>query len=567
MSDKMKQQLPAQIRFIDGESPPAAKLTAITAQFTHGLRQVEKAIGDLNDANYPYSTDTSERLSPITGWEIGAAAPLIGASRRTLDIVNLARLIGPASNLNPHEYGGQGTVTENIPVGVHEFALRYPTDDSSSAFCSGEAAAVIKRTTASTLDAAGDWLITDDGKVYFVAATSGGTITYSVDATTFGGGTSPQNSSFNTIPDVSQLTSSGLAMAGPDGLGRFTATLPIIHAQQWGENLVSAALGTDDYNYQRQLELPSVLVDNLSAGDIIPEGFLVLKNFSTGEVYSTATYYYNSSTAVKIGGVDLSTAIIAGDTFYLATVGSDITGAIDDLRRKFAHAHDRKWGEPLVDVNGIAGWCTTAGDSGPWTLSNIPGNYAPQYLHRDGWVSGRDLNVNASNSMRGWLAFSNQDGSTFGTTSKDTYGVQFGGGLIAVNRIYRDDENSIVLQSFNDVRLTKGILDHEADITASGITGIKSVGKEVWLNLSTPITFEITTTIPSTDPLRKPYSVNGLLKFDGGSLAGEWWSENTAGDKAFYITAIDSGAFWQWRIRYTGSETGGATFMLTMWFN
>lgn len=559
MSDKMKQQLPAQIRFVDGESPPAAKLTAITAQFTHGLRQVEKAIGDLTDANYPYSTDTSERLSPITGWEVGSATPLTGGSRRTLDIVNLARLIGPASNLNPHEYAATETVTEAIPVGVHEFALRYPVADTATVSILGDTGAVTKQTSADLLDAAGDWLVTDMGRVYLVGPTSGGTITYDVDASSFGGGTNPQDSGFNTIPDIAQLPASGVVVSGPDGLGRFTATLPVVSAQQWTAGLSTTVTTAADYNHGAQLEVPSILSDNLSAGDIIPEGFLVLKNFSTGAIYSDAIYYYDTTTTVKIGGIDLSAEITAGDVFYIATVGNDITGAIDDLRRKSAHSHNRKWGEPLVDVNGISGWCSEAGASGVWTLSEIPGNFAPQYLHRDGWISGVDENANTQNAMRGWLAFGNQDQSAIALTARETFGIQFGASVD--NRIYRNADDGITIKSDNDIRLTDGLLDDGAGV---GAIGVKPVAMEYTSAIAVG-DYGFTSGISTLNPARKPMGATCLLKFDGGT---EWISPNSEAANSYELRVyVTGGSEWGWKIKYTGSTSDNATIRLVMWFN
>jgi hypothetical protein len=100
---------------------------------------------------------------------------------------------------------------------------------------------------------------------------------------------------------------------------------------------------------------------------------------------------------------DLTDDITAGHAFSVFTVGNDITSAIDDLRVKSYHNHDRRFGEPFVDIDSISGFIKEPGLTGSWVPSEITGNFAPQYLHRDGYLGGVDESLNDMNAMRGPL--------------------------------------------------------------------------------------------------------------------------------------------------------------------
>ena len=73
---------PITVEFVRGEQPSNEKFTGWAAQTDAGLEQVAKAVGDI----------WSEQF---------ATNSLFVASHRPQHIMNLARLIGPASALNP----------------------------------------------------------------------------------------------------------------------------------------------------------------------------------------------------------------------------------------------------------------------------------------------------------------------------------------------------------------------------------------------------------------------------------------------------------------------------------
>jgi hypothetical protein len=402
--DKLKKGISVDINFVDGETPSANKLSSITSQLINALDKVERAVGDLWDENYPYSETRLTRLSPTYGSNLATGAAIGG--QRSLDITSLARLIGPAGNLNPHSLSyGVVPVEDIIPANVHEFQTKYPPSDIAVVFAGTGTVFTTQVATVSDLDADGDWFMTAEGKVYCVEVTPGGTITYNTDPSTWADGTSYPGSGFNTLPDRNQLEAAGLGvvLSTLTGAGRYPITLPVATHAQWTNDGADTLLGDEDPNKNIQLQLPSVLIDNFISGDRLPDGFLYLKNYTTGETYDLGQYYYNTPTIVEVGNLDLSAEILRGDVFYIATVGTDITSSIDDLRRKLLEPSPRSWGGPFYDVANLVGMLSYPGASGAFGPSSNPSNFAPQYLHRDGWLTGVDESVNDSNVMRGDL--------------------------------------------------------------------------------------------------------------------------------------------------------------------
>ena len=438
MADKLKQGVNVLTTFVEGETPTGAKLNSITAQLRNASQQLEKAVGDIHGGSYPYSSSNAARLSTAYGQAAGAA--LAGAETRSLDIASLARLIGPASALNPLVVEGDLEITEDVPPNVTEFSLQYPPEDPTAVTFSqngvGEAFET-PRTTVVSLAAAGEYYVDTLGRVFCTQKTrliNPGTVTYTINRSSWSGGPNYEGSRFNVIPDPNQLSAGGSGcIVGPaDTQGRRPVALPVAAFAQFNHSMDSIELDDADPNYQYQLVLPQVLTENYVSGDLIPAGFLVLKNWTTGEVYDRAEYTYISSTSVLIGGVDITTEVDRGDDFCVVTVGTDIATSIDDLRRKMRHGHDRSFGEPLVPASAIAEWTVGPwGSKGTFTASTISGNYAPQYLHRYGYQSGENP-WNDANVMRGDLVLgvdlgpSNYVAPSTGALPADSFKLAFG---------------------------------------------------------------------------------------------------------------------------------------------
>jgi hypothetical protein len=448
MSDKLKQGIVVVPEFVDGETVRAAKLNSLGSQLQRAASLLEKAVGDMHDESYPYSSLNSARLSLEWGRSMTSDAALTSTATRALDIANLARLIGPASNLNPYTpFESPVFVTENVPAAVYEFSLRFPATTISS---STDAGVVTLKASADLLTTAGDYCIDSKGRVATYTITTGGTVTYAVDAPAWGSGPNYTGATFNVIPDPNQLEAggAGCTVSGAvDSQGRHTATMPT--ATHLIRNVGESAtlLTVADPLYLERIYLPRVLVDNYSSEEVIPAGFLYLKNWTTGDVYKDAVYYYSNAWTILVGGVDLSDEVAAGDKFVVVTVGTDITTTLDDVRHKLAtHNHDRSRGEMPIDASDVVGWVSSPGSSGRFTISKMPGNYAPQYLHRDGYSSSESA-LNDKNIMRGDLVMG-RSGMVPGGYYSDggtTKGLYFG--TTAGPRILKDSATELMIKN------------------------------------------------------------------------------------------------------------------------
>lgn len=429
MADKLLTSVVVTPEFVDGEQPPAAKFTAIGAQLKKAVRDIEAAIGDIHDESWPYSALNGARLSAQWGRNFVTGNPAVGAVERPLSIANLARLVGPAANLNPRQLGGGSTITDTVPIGVHNFNLRYPRPEGGVSFEDGTVFANAVGNVG-LLVAPGDYFVDDPtGQVWTVSATAGQHVTYNIDPSHMGGGMNYTGSTFNVIPDPAQVQTGAYAVTitGPVS-GKYTVTLPLVSAQQSNISGSSATLLDYDTNIDLQLLLPERLTDVYLPGEAIPAGFLYLRNNTTNEFYDRAVYQYLTDSTFYISSVDLTDALADSDKFSIVTIGCDITTSIDDLRRKQHHDHSGVFGEPMVPISSVSELTAQPGATGAWVPSENASNFAPQYLHRDGWQSGIDNNINDFNAMRGHLAIGD-DGATAGAALGlvgNSYKVAFG---------------------------------------------------------------------------------------------------------------------------------------------
>lgn len=132
MSDKLNQIIAAVPEFVSGESPSAEKVNALGVQLKRAADELEKAVGDLHDLSSPYFASSGSNLSPAWGKRIDSGNAVTDAETLSLDIANLARLVGPSANLNPAMPPGPVTVEEVVPAGVYEFSTRYPITSITS---------------------------------------------------------------------------------------------------------------------------------------------------------------------------------------------------------------------------------------------------------------------------------------------------------------------------------------------------------------------------------------------------------------------------------------------------
>lgn len=406
MADKPRPSAVVVPTFVDGEAPTAAKLNTLGAVIKNVAQSLEYYVGDIWAESWPYHPTDSTKLTISFGRKIDSDAAVSLGIDRWLDIVNLSRLIGPASHLNPLLLD-VSEVTEDVPEGVYSFTLGFKPADPSALVFSDVTTFATYQNDAKNVQASGDYYVSTSGIVIVYDITlAGGTVTYQVSPYNQAGGPGYSGGTFNTLPDPAQCASgSGLTISAAALDGSRTLTLPTVTHLYTDMSGTLSTLNSDDPNFGVQLKLPRVLTENFVAGDLIPKGFIYLRNFTTGTLYYKADYYYVSETQVKFANVDISNEIINGDVFYLITVGTDITSSISDLRLKTRHTHDGVYGERPVHVADLAGIFEYGGvGTAPYTESEIPGNYFPQYIHREGWTDGVDAGTNDENVMRGHLA-------------------------------------------------------------------------------------------------------------------------------------------------------------------
>lgn len=433
MSDKLPKQYKASVDFTDGEAPLSTKMNVLSTAVKAALTNLERAIGDLWDQSYPYF-ENADTLSQATTTLIDSNL----GNMKKLEIMNLARLIGPASALNPKHLfdmsDSEKEVTVSVPSGKNYFLLKYaPIQLADLTFSETTPTALITRksTTDDCVDA-GDYYVNSlTGEVFTITPTIPST-TATYDGNSYLGFDwydlcGYPGASFNVIPDPAQATKCSLT--GPSG-GLYRLTLPLCTDQEFNDNDSSVTLSASDLNYNVQLLLPRVL-SNLSAGDIIPSNFLMIRNDTTGKIYPEASYYYVSQSEIDIGGVTLDTT----DGYTVITVGTNITQAIQHLQTqmfKLKRGISNTYAIQVDNVVGKTGPTANTGISGaePYIPSEAPNNHFPQYLHRDGFMgtSYDEDNINDANGMRGdivLLSKTRTSGSR-NNVDDDSYAVIFG---------------------------------------------------------------------------------------------------------------------------------------------
>jgi hypothetical protein len=398
MADKFKKTLPVRIRFSDGEVITGAKLNTVMSSLERSLYLLEKAIGDLDDQSYPYFA-SADTLSQASGRN--SSEGVVGSDRK-LEIANLARLVGPASALNPIHITdvsyAETEVTETVPSTGNVFVFKYVPNTATTAPAFSDAAVFQTFVASSALNAAGEYCITSTGEVYTYSTMNGGTVTYYADVGMENTGDAmadPTWSTYNVIPDQNQTVK--CTAVGPTS-GLYTITLPTATHSVVDDAGSDQTLGVSDLSYGVRLRLPMVLQD-LVSGTEIPEGFLYLRDDDTGVTYKDAQYYSYNTYEFKIGGVTLDTS----HRFTVLTIGSNITETLLDLKLKLWKLRRGRDDNALFPasqlVKGIG-----AGRKEIYGPSEVPYNFFPQYLHRDGWFdSDDDSNKNHQNGMRGDL--------------------------------------------------------------------------------------------------------------------------------------------------------------------
>jgi hypothetical protein len=437
MADKFRDTFPIAVSFSKGEQPAETKFDGWAGQTNTGLYTVEKALGDLWGERVQSKSSGSYLLST---WD----SPL-----RPPQIANLARLIGPASALNPHMVGRNawGTVTFNatdIPAGVHEWQLPYPplsiggtapayTVAIDTLSASGRIVYELNAIDGTAFQthqasrklcvATGDFHIDTDGKVYSYTATG----TYgssSHDYLSEAPWDYYDRSTPNVIPDMHETST--LCTITDLGSNLYTVALPAI-TKVPGYDASGSAL-TPPAPLASGAFLPAAITQQgLSVGDTIPEGFIYIwddeagDEDSAGAIVEGVTFTYLSTTSVRATSA-ITPLAEENDRYRIITCGTTITEAVANQQHALRnHSHNlpgtddvMHQGKP-IDHGSLVGNVMSdadvyeSGSEGGFAIdfggardSDVPGNDHPQYLMRYGYEDSVDAQ-NQDNAMLGDL--------------------------------------------------------------------------------------------------------------------------------------------------------------------
>ena len=472
MADKKKAGVSVVPEFVAGEQPTADKFNAIGVQLERAASELEKAVGDVWGESWPYTDSDPTRMNLPTGRKMndyGAVSGVDsgdGADGAFLDIANIGRLIGPSSNLNPHiltNFGSHDSPIFEVEIknekldttfngytdgtmvglafGIRQYQLRYRPSDTAALTFSGAGATVFmtRKSNHAGVENIGDWHCDNTGLLTSKDRLNGDTVyvTYKTKPVQWGTGSGVQGSTFNVIPDPNQIFNGGSGCTATLFGDSYIVSLPVATYGKMNEPETGVDLDEMDINYNKQLRLPVVLQENFSTGDTIPEGFLYIRDNATNKIYNDAIYIYNNSTQIEVKNVTLDTT----SSFSIITIGSTITGAIQDLRWKANHhRHDGTYGEPPIHIKDIIGIHSAGGytenDVDIVVHSKHRGNWMPQYLSRSGYIAA-DSKLNDGNAMRGDLVMGrynkaagdsvNKSDSSSALTGEDSFCILFGG--------------------------------------------------------------------------------------------------------------------------------------------
>jgi len=493
MADKFRDSFPVAVTFAKGEQPSSDKYTGWAAQTNTGLQLMEKGLGNL--------WGDEVQVSNMTGDPYMIARQ----AKRTSQVANLAALIGPASSINPLRVSDRNwvNVTLNagdIPLYVNEFTLPVPAlmygalgNDAFPAAnvitCTLSGGTYIqdllegiggtvfgvgqRQLTKEAVDAAGDYYIDAHGRVFTFSYTTATENTASGTYDTQLFWDSYDQATPNVMPDINETNPADLkfcTVVYDAANDQYTITLPNLRYfpgyEADGDPLLidsanpSASLSPEDF----QGMLPYTLTNQLTAGDIIPDGYIYLWDtedadqtpaelaVTGGGIVEGLTYEFNTDFSFKVSGATLETT--QPDRYRVITVGTTITELLADLRWRFnGHSHStRRSGMPISHSSIGGSGMNPQAIAAYWGIdvtaptSALLGNYHPQYLLRYGRASAMDPG-NQDNAMLGPLMMGAGTGpytaaNSYLSTAMDSHCIYFGHTDIKLYRDYSAETGS-----------------------------------------------------------------------------------------------------------------------------
>lgn len=492
MSDKFRRTFPIEIKFVDGELPPAPKLNALGRQARNGLSLTENALGDI--------------------WNQSGDPGLIPSSNlfaNALYINNLARHLGPQNLLSPMvpalpDIANYSDTITHTGVGVSSkstegFTRYQPIVDPNSGGSpptgitieadTDSALTGTYRTDPSAIAAAGEWHLTAEGKLY--TFTTFDTVRLRYDPIIVSDVSA--EAVFNVIPDPSTTGGTSAAFFGlkitysTDTLGdtKFWIYLPprrpldtsreIPSSPDETNNEISAtnyffqdptadAEAVEHFRYKFNPVILDIIDTAISSGlsQTIPSNYLNLWDDTTGTIIEGLTFEADPLApryVVRVSGakieeiVNIDTAIDGSiisakasreasrfkSRFRLSQPGTDLAVSTFNNRKKLHnHIHTGIDGTPRIKHSDLEGLSDI--NSPVWTASSLNGDDHPQYLHRDGFDPGavRDL---YKGGMRGHLVLLNSNIGTgnFFNQIADSVRLYFGDDTVSLHWAQSDD--------------------------------------------------------------------------------------------------------------------------------
>ena len=471
----MQDVYPVEIEFRKGEQPSATKLTGTTKQTETAFEKVTEAVGDPWVTTGHSGTGGAFELSP-----------------EKLAQTSLARISGPSDYLSPAGASSEDTTTMEVILraGRTSWCLGVPivkrdgnyigpntlVDDvfnEEPLVLTGTDDAFDPAKLKATLEE-----VNEEG-AYHVDYYTGTVTSYlpsTADTTwTLTGSFFPSGlpwGTANVIPTwVETGALCGIVLDGiaSGGQQNYTCTLPVVqnqprveastllggrrkHVSGTGSDTLSdvafivPALGAD-----KEYRLPISLVQNLTANDPIPEGFILLWDNAAGRVVPLVTFTYEDEKSITITAPE-GTLATGDETYRLLVTGASLAetvGYLSSVVRDNRHigltdgssnVGTLSYTTPVShdDLVDLYSYETPSVSSRPEALlfckSTLPTNPHPQYIHRYGWRE-EDTVGNSGNAMRGDLVFTGTDSELsvgspqYSGETTSTFGICFGGGI------------------------------------------------------------------------------------------------------------------------------------------
>jgi hypothetical protein len=316
--------------------------------------------------------------------------------------------------------------------------------------------------------------------------------------------------SFNIIPDVAQttplctvtlvsgstyqiVTPNAREARGRHGTAYGSVTLsndmyPVDQTSTYSSYTTVTPANNPMGSYQ--ITLPRFITENLSNGDVIPDGYIQIWDDTDSVILSGGAFTYVNSTTVRCAGISLT----AGTTRYrLVVPGTSALSTLYHLRHGyFNHRHTGKHDTYDLTFDGHRlshAEMIHLFDEGDNSTDSFPGfvpssvgatrNPHPQYFHRYGYQYGNSITDtgNVDNAFLGDLILS----STSKTISiaADSYSIYFGSPVVGGSINYDQSDNAIKV-STKDFRV-------EQRVSSIGADAIGSVGERVLPRIFVPM--------------------------------------------------------------------------------